>query len=256
MIHKIQEILSEFESISLKQMDSVKLMDRTDTKFTFTLIDLLQILPNLLNEYQALEIEGKKMSSYKTLYYDTPELKLYNAHHNGKLNRYKIRHRTYLETGVGFLEVKFKSNKGRTVKERISTLIPESNWDQKQINFLNSKLPFSPETLLPVIWVNYTRITLVSKSSAERLTIDINLNFNDSDNKIDLTNLVIAEVKRAGKAESIFIKKLKQKHIREGSISKYCMAVALSKKNVRKNNFKERLLNLKKIMSYDFIASN
>jgi hypothetical protein len=33
---------------------------------------------------------------------------MYMSHQNGKLNRYKIRHRTYLSTNAEFLEIKLK----------------------------------------------------------------------------------------------------------------------------------------------------
>ena len=63
--------------------------------------------------YKCVEIENKRVSQYQTLYYDTKDMKLYNEHHNGHLNRYKIRHRTYVDSNLSFLEVKFKNNKGR-----------------------------------------------------------------------------------------------------------------------------------------------
>ena len=42
-------------------------------------------------------------------------------HQNKKLNRYKIRQREYLISDISFFEIKFKSNKGRTIKKRIKT---------------------------------------------------------------------------------------------------------------------------------------
>ena len=256
MRQNLNSILQTFETISLEEMESVKLMDRIDTKFTFTVSDLESILPQLLHDYKVLEIEGVKGSRYKTLYFDTSSFSLYTAHHNGKLNRYKIRHRTYLDSGLTFLEVKFKSNKGRTIKERIKTAIPTENWTEEQARFLHQKLPFAPDVLQAVIWVNYTRLTLVSKTSQERLTIDLNLHFEKGATDIKMDNLVIAEVKRGGKMESAFIKEVRKRFIREGSISKYCMGVAFCVQEVKKNNFKERILNLKKIISNDIITSN
>jgi hypothetical protein len=42
----------------------------------------------------------------------------YHAHHAGRVNRQKIRVRTYVETGSQFLEIKRHQKKGRTVKVR------------------------------------------------------------------------------------------------------------------------------------------
>ena len=96
-----------FDPITLKEMDGVKLMDRTDTKFTFNISNLPSILEAAKAHYRILDIEGNRISRYKTLYFDTDDFNLYNEHHCGKLNRYKIRHRTYVESNLGFLEVKF-----------------------------------------------------------------------------------------------------------------------------------------------------
>jgi hypothetical protein len=176
---------------------------------------------------------------------------LYNKHHNGELNRFKIRHRTYVDSNLGFLEVKFKNNKGRTIKERIKENTPLTEFNEKAYAFLQTELPFNPNILKPIIWVNYSRITLVNNLSAERVTIDINLEFKKNDQSLQLSNLVIAEVKQDKKQPSQFRDAMKKMRIREGSISKYCFAVAFMYSNVKKNNFKEKLLSLKHIINYD-----
>src|SRR5437870_4303206 len=97
------DIMNCFDPIDLKEMDGVKLMNRTDTKFVFNFRYFDSIMKEISEHYRVLVIDGKRMSRYQTLYYDTPTYSLYADHHNGKLNRYKIRHRTYMETAVGFL---------------------------------------------------------------------------------------------------------------------------------------------------------
>lgn len=242
-------ILQSFDSITLQEMDGVKLMDRTDTKFTFNIRNLLSILEAAKADYRILEVQGNRISRYKTLYFDTQNFKLYNQHHSGKLNRYKIRHRTYLESNLGFLEVKFKTNKGRTLKTRIKEInVPELNTG-KAFDFLQKTLPFSPLILLPKLWINYSRITLVNKKSAERLTLDLNLEFEKDGKTQILHQLVIAEVKQDSKVASPFISIMRKEHIREGSISKYCFGVASSFSEVRKNNFKQKLSNVNKIIN-------
>ena len=248
MNQTVLDNLNQFNPITLKEMDGVKLMDRTDTKFTFNINMLPVILGEAKEYYRILEVEGNRISRYKTLYFDTEDFDLYNEHHSGKLNRYKIRHRTYVESNIGFLEVKFKNNKGRTLKTRIKEIeVPELHTG-KAFDFLKKTLPFDPLILLPKIWINYSRITLVNKTSAERLTLDLNLEF-EKDGKTELLNqLVIAEVKQDSKIGSPFIDIMREKHIRQGSISKYCFGVASSYNEVKKNNFKQKLSNVKKII--------
>ena len=45
--------------------------------------------------------------------------KFYNDHHNQRVNRHKIRFREYVDSGLIYLEVKCKTNKGKTVKKRL-----------------------------------------------------------------------------------------------------------------------------------------
>ena len=246
---ELSSILAQFEPTSLEEMEMVKLMDRTDTKFTFNISQLELVLNEVNDDYKVLEVEGKRLSRYKTLYFDTEDLDLYLRHHAGQLNRYKIRHRTYVESNLGFLEVKFKNNKGRTVKNRIKNLEVPENWSGKNQVFLNNMLPFEPSVLVPTIWVNYSRLTLVNKKSAERLTIDLDLEFVKDGKTINLSNLVIAEVKQEKRKASPILSVLKKHHIREGSISKYCMGIAMTTDSIKKNNFKVKLLNLKNILS-------
>jgi hypothetical protein len=251
MFDTIENTLNQsFETITLKEMDNVKLMDRTDTKYTLHISQLNSILMEVKEHYKSLSVENKKISKYKTLYYDTESLSLYNQHQSGRLNRYKIRHRTYVESNLGFLEVKFKNNKGRTIKTRIKKLDVPQVWDEGSKSFLDTSLPFDAEHLVPVVWVNYNRITLVSKHSQERVTIDLGMKFIKSEKEADLSALVIIEVKQDSKQASVICDILKKHHIREGSLSKYCMAIAYTNDEVKKNAFKMKLNQINKILNY------
>ncbi len=256
MGEELNNILLEFSSIGLADMEKVKLMNRVDVKYTFNIAQLNAVLHQLKEQYSVVEISEKRICQYNTLYYDTQHLNLYTKHQNGELNRYKIRHRTYVDSELGFLEVKFKNNKGRTIKERIKEKEVPYQWQEKHFSFLNSELTFDPAVLQPTIWVNYKRITLVNKNSPERVTIDIDLEFVHGDRQQGLSALVIAEVKQDKKQKSPFIQLMKKMHIREGSISKYCMAICYSCEHVKKNNFKEQLNNIKQIIYDDAFANS
>jgi hypothetical protein len=229
-------------------MDSVKLMNRTDTKFAFSSDNLMSVLNSVKDAYRILEIEERRIATYKTLYYDTKDLNLYLNHHNGKLNRYKVRHRTYVESKLGFLEVKFKNNKGRTFKERISNTEAPNQWTKETSGFISAKTPIKAETLMPNIWVNYKRITLVSNANDERVTIDVDLEFSNPTCNTKMDNLVVAEVKQDKKVVSAFSNVMRNLRIKDGFISKYCLGVALTNTNVKKNNFKEKLISLNHII--------
>lgn len=244
----IQNILSPFSSITLDEMDSVKLLDRVDTKFTFNIRNLPSILSLVQPYYRVLEINGLKSSRYETLYFDTKDFRLYILHHNGKLNRYKVRYRSYIDTNQCFFEVKFKTNKGRTIKDRITRKeIPEEITGKAE-RLLSEKSPLVSSTLHPALWVYYSRVTLVNKSGGERLTIDLNLNYNNNKKEIGYPKLVIAEVKQGKTTHSPFIDVMRNKKISDVSISKYCYGIASIYDDVKKNRFKPKIRTLNKIM--------
>lgn len=240
-------ILSKFESISLEEMDSVKLMERTDTKYVFNIKELPRILEGMMSQYRLLEINNIRNQRYESLYYDTKDFLLYTKHLRGKPTRYKVRFRRYLDSeGLTFLEIKHKNNKKTTSKKRVKMPDIESGISEKANAFLLKHTPYNPEIFEPSIWVNYSRMTFVNKYSQERLTIDTNLtykNTNDSDPKIShFPELVIAEAKRE-KAASVsqFIRLVRKTGVREGSISKYCFGIYNLINEVPKNNFKPKV---------------
>ena len=85
------ENLQNFSPITLAEMDGVKLMNRTDTKFVFKRAQLSDFLNLLKEQYRVLSVNGNLISSYKTLYFDTADFDFFRDHHNGKGNRFKVR---------------------------------------------------------------------------------------------------------------------------------------------------------------------
>ncbi len=227
-------------------MDNVQLMNRVDVKYTFTNEKLNEFLGQLKEYYKILEVNGCRSSRYESLYFDTPDFHLYHQHHSGRLNRYKIRVRKYVESNLHFFEIKFKNNKGRTIKNRIKQQQVIETIEGKAEDFLLQHTNLGEEKLEPKLWVNYTRITLVHKSIPERVTLDLNLTFKTNEVTRNIPNLVIAEVKQDKASTSTFIRLMRDNFIREGSISKYCFGVA-SVFRERFNNFKPQLHLYKKI---------
>ena len=54
------ELLQNFPAITLAEMSSVKLMNRTDTKFVTTLPQLCRLLEMAQGDYYAQEIDGER----------------------------------------------------------------------------------------------------------------------------------------------------------------------------------------------------
>jgi hypothetical protein len=245
----IKNSLKDFQSILLSEMGDVKLMDRMDLKYTLSNRNLPLLLEKLKKNYKVLKIGDSNISTYKTLYFDTKNFDLYFKHHNGQLNRYKIRYRNYVESNLGFLEVKFRNNKGRMLKDRIRQNEIPLTWNETLTDFLLRKTPYQPDLLIPMVWVNYRRITFVGKETKERVTIDMNLEFSNNTTNKKLENLIIAEVKQPAKTKTPIIKILKECKIGQHSLSKYCLGMTSIYPNLKKNNFKEKLTALNKIIN-------
>ena len=123
-MNELTSLKNDFQAISLSEMDDVKLMSRTDTKFAFNDIKLPVLLQKLSEHYRILEIDGERIHHYKSLYFDTEDRKFYLDHHNSRVNRNKIRFREYVGSGLTFLEIKLKNNKGKTIKKRTKVVFP------------------------------------------------------------------------------------------------------------------------------------
>jgi len=247
----MNEVLSKFSPISLKEMDNVKLMNRIDTKYILLKKDLISILDSVYINYSILEIDGLRNMGYYSQYYDTKDFDMYLKHQNKRKNRYKIRARKYINTNDNFLEIKLKNIKGRTIKSRIKLQNDDYNFSDKEIDFINSSSPYKYEAIEKKLENSFNRITLVHKTEKERITIDNNIIFKfNSDIINNLGDLIIVEAKQEKfNLYSDFLKELKNRGIRPVGISKYCIGTFLLNKNLKSNNLKQKLLLLNKLLT-------
>lgn len=244
---EISKITASFSPIKLAEMDNVKLMSRSDTKFAFKISKLPELLNQMIPFYRVLEINGKLIHDYKSLYFDTDDRKFYLDHHNGRVNRNKVRFREYVGSDLTFLEIKRKNNKGKTIKKRMKVDSINEKLSVKQKEYIHSIIG-SDIILNSKQWINFSRITFVHKVYKERLTIDINLNFKEKNRLGDLNQIVIGEVKQERMSRlSDFMRIAKDLHILPIRISKYCMSTLELNPELKQNRFKEKTLFLTKL---------
>jgi hypothetical protein len=228
-------------------MDEVKLMNRTDTKFAFKATKLSILFNNMQPFYRILKIDGALVHDYKSLYYDTDDRRFYLDHHNGRVNRNKIRFREYVGSKLSFLEIKRKNNKGRTIKKRMKVASITRELTDKQQAYINKVIGKKIDVTAKQ-WINFSRITFVHKAQKERLTLDINLTFEDETNAGDLKKIAIAEVKQERMSRSSdFMRIAKELHILPIRISKYCMSTLELNPNLKQNRFKEKKIFINKL---------
>jgi hypothetical protein len=246
-MNEISKITASFSHIKLAEMDNVKLMSRSDTKFAFKFSKLPELLNQMMPFYKVLEINGKFIHDYKSLYFDTDDRKFYLDHHNGRVNRNKVRFREYVGSDLTFLEIKRKNNKGKTIKKRMKVDSINDKLSVKQKEYIYSIIG-SNIILNSKQWINFSRITFVHKVHKERLTIDINLNFKEKDRRGDLNQIAIGEVKQERMSRlSDFMRIAKELHILPIRISKYCMSTLELNPELKQNRFKEKTLFLTKL---------
>jgi len=240
--------LQLYESIGLDQMERVKLLRRTDKKYLIHADTLDEFLASLSKEYFMLEHVGKRVMHYETQYYDTENFDLYNLHLHGTGRRWKVRKRVYTDSDVTFLELKTRTNKGKTEKQRISSNPNSQQFIAAEIELLGTELPFSSDKLIETLSTGYDRITLVNKSVNERITIDTSLIFKGLQGSADMSNLVIVEVKQGEKHLTPALKALRELRQKPGGISKYCLGLISTIPNLPANRFKPMLLKIQKLI--------
>ena len=239
-------------------MESVKLMNRIDTKYAVSLSVLPAILEAAKADYYVQEIDGQRIATYDTMYYDTDSLDMYIRHHDRQLVRQKIRVRQYVDSNLTFLEVKRKNNKGRTKKKRIAVpgfdiqgdTFGETKREKWNVeDFIAAKSRYHWSELSPHLSTRFHRITLVNRAKTERLTIDLDLVWDNVLTGVSKTypNLVIIELKRDGNVPSRMTDIMLDLRILPLKISKYCIGTALTTPDIKRNRFKSKIRKIEKL---------
>ncbi len=248
-----ESLTGGFSPIRLEEMESIRLMNRTDTKFLCNSQTLRDILADAGRcGYRILETDGHRLNAYDSLYYDTADLKMFIDHRNCHLVREKVRTRTYLSSGVTFLEVKRKNNHGRTRKKRTKIageLFADFGESASACSWLACHSAFFPDTLSPSVETLFHRMTLVNPEMSERLTVDTGIRFTNIRTSLQsgLGEAVIIELKQDGRAQSRMKSILSAHRVKPERISKYCIGITLTDPSARAGRFRQKERIIEKI---------
>lgn len=241
--------LEQFKTVSLQQVGSDNLLTRFDTKYSFHSSLLEPLLKKLSATYEMLSVNGVTAQSYSNIYFDNRNLECYFFHHNNRLERWKFRYRIYESSNKIFFELKRKSHREQTEKERVlcAEAAPVISGAAREL--VESASPFSAADLAPCLYVNYKRLTLISEDKKERMTIDYDLKISHGDRIINFDHLVIAELKRPlNHFRSEGFEALRSFGIRSGAISKYCLGIIHTRPGIKHNAFKRRITHINRII--------
>ena len=228
---------SGLPTIGLAELvERAALQTRIDRKYLLPLSAAEQVVVGLTGCARVLEIGGRRDFGYTSLYFDTPELASYHLAARGRRRRFKVRRRTYTDTGQTFLEVKTRGARGSTVKERT----PDDDGrtlalDAVRRAFVDEVLgragvPTLARDLRPVLGTGYQRTTLHLPASDgapdSRLTVDTDLAWTAPGGpRLELPGMAIVETK-AGSTPSAADRWLWRHGHRPTRVSKYGTGLA------------------------------
>ncbi len=249
------DVWQQMPTITLDEMSAIKLMNRIDTKYVLDDERCMELLRRAVGEYSVQVIDQVRACRYETLYYDTEDYDMYRRHHNQQLTRQKIRTRTYVESAISFIEVKNKTNKGRTKKKRIR--LPEEFFARvtdhaPAAEFLAERANYLPDEVKPALTTSFDRITLVNRARTERLTIDLNLRFENvrgTRGAFDVPRMVIVELKQDGMCHSPMKDILLDLRVKPMKVSKYMLGTVLSDAEVKRNRYKRKVRMIEKTIN-------
>jgi hypothetical protein len=162
-------------------VERAALQTRVDRKYLVPHGTAEQVVAGLAGGARVLEIGGRREFGYESLYFDTPELTSYHLAARGRRRRFKVRRRSYLDTGQAYLEVKTRGGRGSTVKERTPDEDSAARGlDPEHRRFVDDVLDRSgidpvAGQLQPVLTTSYQRTTLLLPASDSRVTVDTDL---------------------------------------------------------------------------------
>lgn len=246
------ELWQRMQTITLDQMRDVKLMNRIDTKYVLSYDEVLRLLDQAAQDgYYVQIIDGVRACRYETLYYDTADREMFVVHHNRKLSRQKLRTRTYVESGTTFFEIKNKSNRGRTKKHRVeidSSAFGAFDRSEQACTLLTELSHYTSDVVSPALTTHFTRITLVNPTLTERITIDLELRYEDVRSKTQgrIEQMAIVEIKSDGNIESTTKRILRDMRIPPLKVSKYCLGTTLTVDDIKSNRFKAKIRRIEK----------
>ncbi len=223
---------TERRGISLGEVISqAALQTRVDRKFLLTPAQFTRFADRLGEDFDVMDIDGRRVFGYESTYFDTFDFEQYRAHRQGRRRRYKVRSRSYVDTGLSMFEIKTKGLRGATVKHRMEQPLHAARHLNAATSaflaeVLEREYAQSVPDLLPVLDSSYRRATFVDPVGGERVTADVELAYGSGRRRVHGPELIVVETKTAngrGRCDQA----LAELGIREVSMSKYCIGVAL-----------------------------
>jgi hypothetical protein len=224
----MSDALAEMTPIGLDELvERAALQSRVDRKYVLPIAEADRLLEALAPVAAALEINGLRRFRYESMYFDTPDLASYRLTAYRHRRRFKIRTRTYVDSGSTFLEVKVPGPRGSTMKYRSPHEPgPWLGTGHSFVDDIFARHDLGSRTgFAPTLRTRYRRVTLLLTTGDSRVTIDTGLRFRADELELRLPATAIVETK-TGSAASSADRLLWQWGHRPVAISKYATGLA------------------------------
>ena len=200
---QLTEIVARLRPATLVEtVEAAELQTRFDRKYVLPPSAVASLVRELGNEIQALQIGQERCAAYESVYFDTPDRHSYRGANTERRRRWKVRTRTYAESGECMLEVKTRDAHGQTAKERMPHAVGAGrHLTNAALAFIAERvrLPDQGRELSPVLTTRYRRATLLDRAAGVRLTIDTDLVCTATNgNAISLSDHLLVETKSTG----------------------------------------------------------
>lgn len=234
----LASLVGGFGDASPQLLERRALLRRVDSKFAIAADRVHELVPRLAADYAALRVlGGGAIAVYRSLYFDTPDLRCFHDHRRGRRIRHKVRIRHYPDRRLSFLEIKTRRSELVIDKRRLPIAFGQDGLGRSERAFLSTHVGDLADQLRPQLWIDYRRIALIGTRTHERVTIDVELAAGGLDGaRRGLGPAAVIEVKQAPRSvHTPVMRALFASGLREGSLSKYITAVALLRPEVRRN---------------------
>jgi hypothetical protein len=225
-------------------LEVAELQERVDRKYLVPLDGLDDLLRALGDELAVLEIDRCRRFAYESVYFDTPELPSFLGTARSRRRRFKVRTRTYLDSGECMLEIKTRAGEA-TVKRRFGyTVEDRRRLSAEGLGWIEDagEVPVPAAELTPALVTRYRRVTVLHRPSGARLTCDTDLRFADFDGREGALSpdLAVVEVK-SPRGSGPLNRHLWAAGYRPCSMSKYGTGMALLNPSLPANKWNRTL---------------
>jgi hypothetical protein len=159
-------------------MDTAARLTRVDRKYLVDRATAAALVAGLADGFRVLAIDGRRATTYSSVYFDTSRLDACRDHVQRRRRRWKVRSRLYVEDRLCRFEVKTRDGRGVTHKAVMTSrpgqhgTLSEEEQAFAAASLAEEGIAVDVAALAPSMQVGYRRVTLADTTEGARVTLD------------------------------------------------------------------------------------